>query len=279
NWSCVELNCGNMGKNNKNKTKESGKQADKAGKHPHSDKKLKRDGKAKKAKPDHLKDIPFRLREIMKSKERMKTGPLKAKKLKVATSPKEKPEDSQKKDIPVPHFKRGKEESEKAYLRRMENATKHVLFLTKNQVDRKPELDPDKQERPVDQGKSKKKKEYDKVRLQRLQQKKLNRQEAMMEKEMFVDHVPFGEVTMAPPTLSAKPKKAQAKSQKASRELLLNSLLGHTVASTAKPSMARQRIMEEERERAVEAYRRLKVQRQQQHEARTAGLEKLKNLQ
>lgn len=47
-----------------------------------SDKKLKRDGKPKKAKPDHLKDIPFRLREIMKSKERMKTGTLKAKKLK-----------------------------------------------------------------------------------------------------------------------------------------------------------------------------------------------------
>lgn len=48
-----------------------------------SDQKLKRDGgKPKKAKPDHLEHIPFRLREIMKSKERMKTGPLKAKKLK-----------------------------------------------------------------------------------------------------------------------------------------------------------------------------------------------------
>ena len=43
--------------------------------------------------------------------------------------------------------------------------------------------------------------------------------------------------------------------------------------------MARQRIMEEERVRAVEAYRHLKKQKQQQHEARTAGLEKLKNLQ
>lgn len=47
-----------------------------------SDKKLKQNGKPKKAKPDHLTDIPFRLREIMKSKERMKTGPLRAKKLK-----------------------------------------------------------------------------------------------------------------------------------------------------------------------------------------------------
>lgn len=100
-----------------------------------------------------------------------------------------------------------------------------------------------------------------------------------MEKEMFVDTVAFGEVSMAPPTLSAKPKKAPVKPQKATKELLLNSLLGHTAASTAKPSMARQRIMEEERERAVEAYRLLKKQKQQQHEARTANLEKLKNPQ
>ncbi|KAM9346716.1 coiled-coil domain-containing protein 137 [Symphorus nematophorus] len=258
-----------MGKNKKNKTNESGKHADKAGKHP-SNKKFKRDGKPKKAKPDHLTDIPFRLREIMKSKERMKRGPLKAKKLK------EKDLDSG--DIPALHFRRRKEESEKAYVRRMEDETKHILFLTQNQVDRKPELDADKQEGPAEV-KSEKKKEHDKVRLQRLQQKKFDRQEAKMEKEMFVDNVPFGEVTMAPPTLSAKPKKAPVKPQKASRELLLNSLLGHTVTSSNKPSMARRRIMEEERERAVEAYRHLKKQRQQQHEARTAGLEKLKNLQ
>ncbi|XP_056257610.1 coiled-coil domain-containing protein 137 [Seriola aureovittata] len=262
-----------MGKNKKNKTNESGKQANKTGKHP-SDTKLKRDDKPKKAKQqDHLKHIPFRLREIMKSKERMKTGPLGSKKLKEAPSPKSKPEeDSQDGDIPVPHFRRGKDESEKAYLQRMERETQHVLFLTKNQVDRKPELGADK-------GKSEKKKEYDKVRLQRLQQKKLNRQEDMMEKEMFVDHVPFGEVSMAPPSLSTKPRKAQVKSQKASKDLLLNSLLGHTMASTAKPSMARQRIMEEERERAVEAYRHLKKQKQQQHEARTASLKKLKTPQ
>ncbi|XP_039974446.1 coiled-coil domain-containing protein 137 [Xiphias gladius] len=261
-----------MGKNKKNKSNESGKQADKTGQHP-SDKKLKRDGKPKKAKEeDHLTHIPFRLREIMKGKERMKKGSMRSKKLKEAISRKGQPGDAPDGDIPVPHFRRGKDESEKAYLRRMERDTKHVLFLTKNQVDRKPELEADK-------GKSEKKKEYDTVKLQRLLQKKLNRQEAMMEKEMFVDHVPFGEVTMAPPSLSTKPKKAQVKSQKASKELLLNSLLGHTVASTTKPSMARQRIMEEERERAVEAYRHLKKQKQQQHEARTASLEKLKKFQ
>uniref|UniRef100_UPI003AAE286E coiled-coil domain-containing protein 137 n=1 Tax=Centroberyx gerrardi TaxID=166262 RepID=UPI003AAE286E len=269
-----------MGKNRQNKLNKSGKQADEAGKNP-SDKKLKRDGKPKKPKQevDHLEHIPFRLREIMKSKERMKKGSSRTKKMKRAVVPGGKPGDSQVGDIPVPHFKRGKKESVKAYLQRMENAAKHVLFLTKNQVERKPELAVEKQEKPADKGKSEKKKEYDKVRLQRLQQRKLNRQEDEVEKEMFIDKVDFGDVAMAPPSFSTKPKKAVVKSQNAPKELLLNSLLGHTAASTAKPSMARQRIMEEERQRAVEAYRHLKKQKQQQREARAAGLEKLKNLQ
>ncbi|XP_029365168.1 coiled-coil domain-containing protein 137 isoform X1 [Echeneis naucrates] len=266
-----------MGKSKKNKTGDSGKRANKAGKHSR-DVKLKRDDKPKKAKQqDHLQHIPFRLREIMKSRAELKSGSMKSKKLKEAISLLYKPQDAlcfsaaqepRDGDIPVPHFRRQKNESEKAYVRRMQRETDHVLFLTRNQADRKPELE-------EDQAKSEKKKENDRVRLQRLHQKKLNRQEAMMEKEMFVDHVPFGEVSMAPPTLTTKPKKAQVKPQKASKDLLLNSLLGHTVSSTANPSMARQRIMEEERERAVEAYRHLKKQKQQQQEARTASLAKL----
>lgn len=40
-------------------------------------------------------------------------------------------------------------------------------------------------------------------------------------------------------------------------------MLGHTDVSTAKPSMARQRIIEEEHERVVQAYRQLKRQTQE----------------
>lgn len=221
----------------------------------------------RKAKVDHIQEIPFRLREIMKSKEQMKMGPRKKKKLKQAALLKSTQKDDG--DIPVPHFKRRMKESEKAYLGRMANETKHVLFLTKNQVDRKPELDPEQQEKPADTGKSEKKRKYAKDRLLKLQQKKLDRQEAKIEKEMLIDDVPFGEVTMAPPSLTAKPKKAQDKPQKSSKDLLLNSLLGLKVVSKpAKPSMARQRIVEEERERVVQAYRHLKKQKQQQQDKR-----------
>ncbi|KAF6732497.1 Coiled-coil domain-containing protein 137 [Oryzias melastigma] len=207
----------------------------------------------------------------MKSKERMKAGKLK--KLKKATASNGEPRKFQDGDIPVPHFKRRKLESEKAYIGRMENETKHVLFLTKNQVDRRPELDIDQQEKPADSGKSDKKKEYAKMRRNKLQQKKVEKQQTKEEKEMFVENVPFGEVAIAPPTLNIKPRKAQNKSQ-GKKELLLNSLLGQTVASTAKPSMARQRLMEEERLRAVEAYRQLKKQKQQQLEARAGRVGK-----
>lgn len=209
----------------------------------------------KKSKEDHLNQIPFRLREIMKSQQQMKAGSRKRKKT-IKGSAKDG-------DIPVPHFKRRKEESEKAYLGRMEAATKHVLFLTQNQVDRKPELEPDQQENPAE-GKSEKKKQYAKDRVLKMRLKKLDKQETNLEKKMFVDDVPFGEVTMAPPSLTVKPRKAQEKSQKSSKGLLLNSLLGQKAAcNSAKPSMARQRIVEEERQRVVEAYRNMKKQKQQ----------------
>lgn len=62
-----------------------------------------------------------------------------------------------------------------------------------------------------------------------------------------------------------------------SQGLLLNSLLGHTPVSVAKPSMARQRIMEEERVRVVEAYRHLKKQKQEQNALKAASMGKLLN--
>lgn len=39
----------------------------------------------------------------------------------------------------MPKFKRGKGESEHSYLCRMEQEVQHILFLTKNQVQREPE--------------------------------------------------------------------------------------------------------------------------------------------
>lgn len=208
------------------------------------------------ASDDHLQQIPRRLQEIMKSKEMMKQG---SKKRGKASKPK-----LLSGDIPVPHFRRGRQESEKAYINRMTQATEHVLFLTNNQLERQPEVEL-KEEEKTEEKKSPKKNWLNKEK-RRQQRKKLNQQEEREEEEMFKDEVPFGEVAMAPPLLSVKPRKATVKPQGASKGLLLNSLLGHSPVSVAKPSMARKRMMEEERERAVQLYRQMKQQQRDKHE-------------
>ncbi|XP_035252855.1 coiled-coil domain-containing protein 137 [Anguilla anguilla] len=244
---------------------------------PFSKKKQKRDAKPK--QEEHLQQIPFRLREIMKSKERMKIGARKMKKNKAVALKQNADRSQATGTIAVPHFRRRQRESEKAYVRRMNRETQHVLFLTKNQLDRKPELTQEEQEHPADKRKSEKKKEFDKVRLQRLQKKKAERRQEEEEKELYTDTVQFGEVAMAPPCLTTKPRKAACKTAGATKGLLLNSLLGHTPVSTAKSSMARQRIMEEERQRVVQAYRLLKKAKQERKESQRAGLGRLQNPQ
>ncbi|XP_051995913.1 coiled-coil domain-containing protein 137 [Xyrauchen texanus] len=218
---------------------------------------------------DHLQRIPQRLRDIMKSKERMKQGSQKRKKK--ASTPKL-PKGVQG-DIPVPLFRKGRQESEKAYLRRMTEESEHVLFLTNNQIDRKPELEVKKEEEQTVEKKSTKKKGLSKSKLLQ-QKKKLDQRQEREEEEMFKDEVPFGEVAMAPPSLSVKPKKAPVKPQGAPKCLLLNSLLGHSPVSVAKPSMARKRMMEEERERVVQLYRNMKKQQRDKHEKDKAAWRK-----
>ncbi|XP_058624316.1 coiled-coil domain-containing protein 137 isoform X2 [Onychostoma macrolepis] len=225
-----------------------------------SKKKLKKN--ANPASDDHLQQIPHRLREIMKSQERMKQGSQKRKK---ASKPK-----MLSGDIPIPHFRRGRQESERAYVQRMTEESEHVLFLTNNQVERHPEVKPKKEEETQEK-KSKKKNRLHKGKLLQ-QKKKLNQQEERDEEEMFKDEVPFGEVAMAPPTLSVKPKKAIVKPQGATKGLLLTSLLGHSPMSVNKPSMARKRMMEEERGRVVQLYRQMKKKQRDKHEQDRAAM-------
>ncbi|XP_062874987.1 coiled-coil domain-containing protein 137 [Trichomycterus rosablanca] len=228
---------------------------------------------------EHLEQIPFRLREIMKSKEKMNQRSSKLKKVNRAHTSKLQTDKCKQEDIPVPHFRRRKQESERAYLRRMSQETQHVFFLTKNQVERQPEQEPKDKETKSKKQKSEKKKLVGKKRLQRLHKKKVGRQERNMEKDFFIDKMHFGEVVLAPPSLTAKPSTASVKFQRAPKSLLLNSVLEHTKVSAVKPSMARERIVKEEHERVVQAYRRLKRQTQEQQACQKARIKKLLNPQ
>ncbi|XP_060757430.1 coiled-coil domain-containing protein 137 isoform X3 [Neoarius graeffei] len=180
--------------------------------------------------------------------------------------PKAQTEICEQERIRVPHFRRGKQESETAYLRRMSQETRHVFFLAKNQPERHPERY--LEEKAATSNREIKKKEFNKRRW--LHKKKVKQQEYVVK-----DKVQFGEVAMAPPSLSVKPKKAPVKPQRASSSLLRSSILDHTDVSTAAPSLARQKIIGEEHERVVHAYRQLKRQIREQK----AGINKYLNAQ
>ncbi|XP_004639615.2 coiled-coil domain-containing protein 137 [Octodon degus] len=218
-----------------------------------------------KPKNQDEQEIPFRLREIMKSREEMKK-PLSFKKRKKEAqvafkNTLEKEAKGVEPDIRVPKFKQRKGESDGAYIQRMEQETQHVLFLSKNQTSRQPEV----QAAPKKE-KSERKKAFQKRRLDKAQQKKEERAVDRLEQELLQDTVKFGEVVLQPPELTAQPRRSTSRSQPGKKSLMLKMLLnpGRMSQKPQGASLARQRIVEEERERVVQAYRALKKLRQQQ---------------
>ncbi|KAF7698261.1 coiled-coil domain-containing protein 137 [Silurus meridionalis] len=263
-----------MGKNNRaTASKVSNQQTEEL----NQSKKWKKKNDVKPRPDEHLDQIPFQLRAIMKSKEKMNMGSSKLKKMMRAKKPKAQTEINEQEHIRVPHFRRGKKESEKNYLWRMSQETQRVLFLTKNQPERRPEQYMKEKTTTTTTTTSNKEIHKEVSKKGRCQRKKKVKKEKFVENKIFVDKVQFGEVAMAPPSLTVKPKKAPVKSQKASNNLLLSSMLGHTDVSTAKPSMARQRIIKEEHERVVHAYRQLKRQIMERKEQQKAGINKFQN--
>ncbi|XP_007534810.3 coiled-coil domain-containing protein 137 [Erinaceus europaeus] len=162
-------------------------------------------------------------------------------------------------DIAVPKFKQSKRETDRAYIQRMEQETQHVLFLSKNQTDQRPEV------QVAPKKNSERKKAYQKRRLDKIQQKKEEKAAERLEQELLQDTVKFGEVALQPPELTAKPRTSVSKNQPARKSLMLMRMLLSPGAGSQSPniSLARQRIVGEERERAVQAYRVLKKQWQQ----------------
>ncbi|KAM6164660.1 coiled-coil domain-containing protein 137 [Rhynchocyon petersi] len=215
-----------------------------------------------KPKDQDEQEIPFRLREIMRSRQQMKNPISNKRRKKEALVAFRKTLEKEAKgvapDIAVPKFKQRKRESDKAYVQRMEQEAQHVLFLTKNQAPRQPEA----QEAPRKE-KSERRKAFQKRRLCKIQQRKEDQAADRLEQELFRDTVMFGEVALQPPELTARPRKSTDKGQTGRTSLMLKMLLGagHT-SQPVSPSLARQRIIGEERERVVRAYRELKKLKQ-----------------
>ncbi|EHB09330.1 Coiled-coil domain-containing protein 137 [Heterocephalus glaber] len=210
-----------------------------------------------KPKNQDEQEIPFRLREIMKSREEMKKSLSFKKRKKEAQvafrNTLEKEAKGVEPDIMVPKFKQGK--SDGAYIQRMEQETQYVLFLSKNQTSRQPEV----QAAPKKE-KSERKKAFQKRRLDKARQKKEEKAVERLEQELLRDTVKFGEVVLQPPELTAQPRRSTSRNQPGRKSLMLKMLLssGSVSQQCQATSLARQRIVEKERERVVQSYRALK---------------------
>ncbi|KAM8992480.1 coiled-coil domain-containing protein 137 [Ara ararauna] len=218
-------------------------------------------------KPKHPdeQEIPFRLRELIQSREAMKRPNPRKQKAAEKQQPKSKGPTAQG-DIPVPKFRRGKGESERSYVCRMEQEVQRVLFLTENQLQREPEKELTAPE------KSKRKKAFQNKKLEKARKKKEEKKEAMLEKSLFQDTVAFGDVVTQPPTITSRPRGQGPAEQAGRKRLLLTARLGQSPASPAAPmSVARQRIVAEERARVIQAYRDIQRRKQQQREAAEAS--------
>uniref|UniRef100_A0A2I2ZV53 Coiled-coil domain containing 137 n=1 Tax=Gorilla gorilla gorilla TaxID=9595 RepID=A0A2I2ZV53_GORGO len=229
-----------------------------------------------KPKNQDEQEIPFRLREIMRSRQEMK-NPISNKKRKKAAvlqwtsvtaqvtfrKTLEKEAKGEEPDIAVPKFKQRKGESDGAYIQRMQQEAQHVLFLSKNQAIRQPEV----QAAPKEKSEQKKaKKAFQKRRLDKVRRKKEEKAADRLEQELLRDTVKFGEVVLQPPELTARPQWSVSKDQPGRRSQMLRMLLSPGgVSQPLTASLARQRIVEEERERAVQAYRALKQRQQRLH--------------
>ncbi|NXG51152.1 CC137 protein, partial [Psilopogon haemacephalus] len=230
-----------------------------------SPRKVKKVDNMKPKHPDE-QEIPFRLRELMKSREAMKRPePGKQQVAEKKQQPKAKGTKARG-DIPVPRFRRGKGESERSYICRMEQEVKHILFLAKNQVQREPEKE------TMAPAKSKRKKEFQNKKLEKARKKKEEKKEALLEKKRFQDTVAFGEVVTQPPTITSRPRGWGPAEQAGRKQLLLKRGLGQSQVPPAAPvSMARRRVVEEERARVIQAYRDIQRHKQQQREMAQAA--------
>lgn len=100
-----------------------------------------------------------------------------------------------------------------------------------------------------------------KQRLQKMKdrQKKVKerRKEKLDEKERWTDRVEFGEVVTEPPKFSAKPRKASEVKKPGQKDFLF--LKSNAAFSTKSPnSLAKTKILMDERQRVIDAYRAMK---------------------
>lgn len=177
-------------------------------------------------------------------------------------------------------LKKRQHESDKKHMKRLQREAN--IAIAKSQFEAKFQVEVDGIANGEVRYKKVKKKTSGNKRWEQFKEKKQKKQkQAQSERELgfekFADKVEFGEVAMAPPSLSAKPRKADQKGTRPGvKSLLLKEIMEtnqrqnpmafvrESVGKTTKKnqlSLAKQKMLNEEREKAINQYRQLKKQK------------------
>lgn len=232
-------------------------------------------------KNDDAQEIPRKVQFFMDNKEKFKIGKRQKFKKKKAKDTFQKMIPGQTRPLdPPPVFIQKKKEKERDFLNRVDNATQKVLLQSKLSDHYGMNIE------DIDEGDLKKKKSMSKSRKEKLKhkkekmkQKKHERDIDNKETEFLKDDIQFGEVVSAPPTLTSKPRKAvkdEQFSKPGKRSLLLKEIILANSASSPNSSlrssnreigqttkrknlsMAKQQVMDAERQKAIDLYRLMK---------------------
>ncbi|KAL4239293.1 hypothetical protein ACF0H5_000110 [Mactra antiquata] len=185
--------------------------------------------------PRKLKDMLHNRSNLHGNIDKKKTKVKNKKKMKKAAESNKLLNDGAK--IPMqkaPTFKQGKHENDQNFIRRVEMEASKAIFQSQMEEKYEVKFDTNSSNATINQELSKKKrttnrKNKDKERKKkRLEAKKEKKKAKVGDFSSLTDKVEFGEVAMAPPSLTAKPRKATGDGEKprpGKRSLLLKGMM------------------------------------------------------
>lgn len=197
-------------------------------------------------------DIPRKLQDIIKSQaecdSQISTNKLKRKQKFVKDSKKYGDSFRMERGMTrplqkIPRFVQGKFEKDRHFIGRVELETQRVIM--KHQIEDKYKIDlsnagPNLSVASMKRKPSERKREKDKERKKKkLKAKKEKKHERLGDFNALKDQVMFGEVAMAPPTLTVKPRKANLDPQASTvgkRSLLLQAMFENSSSSSTNPN-------------------------------------------
>ncbi|XP_052070639.1 coiled-coil domain-containing protein 137-like isoform X2 [Mytilus californianus] len=231
-------------------------------------------------KNDDAQEIPRKVQFFMDNKEKFKMGKRQKFKKKKAKDTFQKMIPGQTRPLdPPPVFIQKKKEKERDFLNRVDNATQKVLLQSKLSDHYGMNIEDIDGDLKKKKSMSKSRKEKLKHKKEKMKQKKHERDIDNKETEFLKDDIQFGEVVSAPPILTSKPRKAvkdEQFSKPGKRSLLLKEIILANSASSPNSSlrssnreigqttkrknlsMAKQQVMDAERQKAIDLYRLMK---------------------